>query len=88
MNQKPTVGRIVHFVEPVGDFQEHKAAIITRVHNDTCVNLTVFKCNGALEGKSSVCFDGNPTPALYTFHWPEREDAVATPAATADCGCT
>lgn len=44
--QKPTVGRIVHYV-PGGNDPPHNGAevlpaIITRVWSDTCVNLRVF----------------------------------------------
>jgi hypothetical protein len=48
---KPTVGRIVHFMEG----GQPLPALITKVHNDTCVNLRVFydsNRNGAW--KSSV----------------------------------
>ena len=38
---KPSVGRIVHY-HPGPTGSEPEAAIVTRVHNDTCVNLVVF----------------------------------------------
>jgi hypothetical protein len=41
--QKPSIGRIVHYVLPDGRHPgEVRAAIITRVWGDTCVNLQVF----------------------------------------------
>ena len=39
--QTPTVGRIVHFYEGQA-LDKPVAALITRVHSDTCVNLTTF----------------------------------------------
>lgn len=39
--QKPSLGRIVHF-RP-GENIDPGAAMITRVHTDTCVNLIVFE---------------------------------------------
>ena len=40
----PTVGRVVHYFD--GPTAKERAAIICCVHNDTCVNLTVFDHNG------------------------------------------
>ena len=38
---KPTIGRIVHFVNALGT--NPIAAIITAVWTDTCVNLRIFQ---------------------------------------------
>lgn len=49
---RPTVGRIVHYYSTSTDEwinrigSEPLAAIITAVHSDTCVNLTVFASYG------------------------------------------
>jgi hypothetical protein len=46
MDQKPSVGRMVHFTLDVGDTagkSQPYPAIITHVHSDECVNLAV--CN-------------------------------------------
>lgn len=67
---KPTVGRIVHFVNESGT---HMAAIVTKVWTDTCVNLVVFEpydgCPTVV--RTSVCESVNSAP--FSWHWPERE---------------
>lgn len=68
------IGRIVHHVGPDG---VHRAAIIVEVHPDSpagMVNLRVFLDAPASEDawETSVPFDGNPTPGVRTWHWPER----------------
>lgn len=51
MDQKPTVGRIVHYFPQSGEFGVHSnstsplAAVIVAVWGDECVNLKVF-CDG------------------------------------------
>lgn len=40
--QKPSVGRIVHYVYDTDDASEVRPAIITRVNRDGTVNLRVF----------------------------------------------
>lgn len=67
---KPTIGRIVHFktrgsadgVYPPTNF----AGIITKVHNDTCVNLCVF-------GETGLRFELNVVQGsgVGEWHWPE-----------------
>lgn len=86
---KPTIGRIVHFVQekPVAYQPKdgpralvHLPAIITAVWGDSCVNLQVFT-----DGTNSD--DQNMSPVKWvtsatldeagsqprTWHWPERE---------------
>lgn len=51
---KPTVGRVVWFTPArQGDKRSDKsqplAAIVTYVHSDRCVNLSVFEQNGAAQ---------------------------------------
>ena len=69
---KPTVGRIVHFM----DGGQPLPAIITKVHNDTCVNLRVFydtNRNGAW--KSSVMQGtGDSSWAWPACHWIRDEN--------------
>lgn len=42
---KPTIGRIVWYWPTTPDTQP-RAAIVTRVWSDTCVNLAIFDPNG------------------------------------------
>jgi hypothetical protein len=55
---KPTVGRIVYYKSygtPNGEYKsEDRAAIITRVHNDTCVDLAVWNPTGMFFNTSVV----------------------------------
>lgn len=68
---KPTVGRIVHFV----DMQEqHCAAIINGiVDSDTnpVISLTVFRPWTSEVYTQTAEY--SETPKRYTWHWPERE---------------
>lgn len=48
----PTVGRIVHFYGK--DCEDPRAAIVTCVHSDTKVNLTVFGSTGVAYGMTNV----------------------------------
>lgn len=64
---KPSVGRIVHYVNTQG---EHCAAIVTRVFSDTCVNLTVFGSDNMTYGFTSILFNEGATAG--SWHWPER----------------
>lgn len=48
----PTVGRICHYY-PSDEHSAH-AAIISRVHNDTCVDLTWFPVGGPPKFETSV----------------------------------
>jgi hypothetical protein len=79
-SMKPTVGRIVHFVQ--GEL--HLPAIIVRVWSDTCVNLQVFTDGSNsdqvrntseapnLKWVTSVTLDETATQQR-SWHWPERE---------------
>lgn len=69
VQQKPTVGRIVHYQAKEG--QEPHAAIITRVHSDTCVNLVVFDLGTQASCvETSICL-GSPGQ-VDTWSWPPR----------------
>lgn len=80
---KPTVGRIVHFVQN----HVHYAAIIIKVWSDVCVNLHVFPNEsdqitpGALNARNnamSVTYaeprEGCDCVQDWTWHWPERAE--------------
>ena len=68
MEQKPSIGRIVHYYDsPHGDCL---AAIITAVHTDEIVSLTAFMQGGATVGFTSVMQDKIGT--LSSWSWPPR----------------
>ncbi len=73
MEQKPSIGRIVHFKENKED-SECTAAIITKVNNDGTVVLTVFEPFKNAHVFAIVDFEGkNPLSKLVgEWHWPER----------------
>lgn len=71
----PTIGRIVWYQahgSPDGTHKsEPRPAIISKVHNETCVDLTVFNPSGLFFNQS--CVQGT---SGGTWRWPERaEDA-------------
>jgi hypothetical protein len=85
MEQKPSVGRIVHYVShgtPGGEYgKECRAAVVTETHGEDSlgpvVSLAVFSPSGmffptrcALGGQ----LHGEDPTAAYggTWHWPER----------------
>ncbi len=66
----PTVGRIVHFTPAPGTVGDQPlAAIVTYVHSDRCVNLTVFDPYGVPKGCTSVPLvqpgDAKPEGSFY-----------------------
>ena len=82
---KPTIGRIVHFVQKkpamFGDVLVHLPAIIVVVWGETCVNLQVFT-DGTnsdeqnvfpLKWVTSASLDASESPQERTWHWPERD---------------
>ncbi len=78
---KPTIGRIVHFVQKrpagYGDGLVHLPAIIVAVFGDTCVNLQVFTDGTNSEADetnqvkwvTSATLDETETPQPRTWHW-------------------
>ena len=66
MEQKPSVGRIVHFRQ--GDVT--LAAIVTKVWSDTCVNLAYFTEGGSCSGRTSVIFGTGIEDCSWS--WPPR----------------
>jgi hypothetical protein len=89
VNQKPSIGRIVHVVMPNGD---HRPAIVTNVfgnlvnahvfldlandrHNENVANLR-NNCGADVEGTAACLYSISPDEDLKaprTWHWPERE---------------
>lgn len=73
MNQKPTIGRIVHYQAygtPGGEYPSvPRAAIITEVHNDTCVSLCVLNPTGQFFNQKVV--QGGPDKP-GSWSWPPR----------------
>ncbi len=65
---KPTIGRIVHYVDPTTNC--HCAAIVTMVLNDTMINLKVFGPHDT-EWRALASIESNDH-LPYTWHWPER----------------
>lgn len=72
---KPTIGRIVHFVNAPGT--NPIAAILVAVWSDTCVNLRLFQDGSNTqptqfsEWQTSITFDDSETPVARTWHWPK-----------------
>ena len=65
--QKPSVGRIVHYSHSGTPL----AAIITMVHTDTTINLTVFAQNGDSWGRQTVSYNEDRV-THGTWSWPPR----------------
>lgn len=71
---KPTIGRIVHVHLPddvysSGSLTPH-AAVITKVWNDSCLNVTVFKPDGSTEPRTSVTYSDSPMEMNWS--WPPK----------------
>lgn len=90
---EPTVGRIVLFHPHVNDGgdpngQPH-AAIVTHVHHDRLINLTVFNENGSIYAKQNVQLvqdeDPFPTDGSYA-EWMafQKGQATKTDSVTVD----
>lgn len=73
MEQKPSVGRIVHYKENKEN-AECKAAIITKVNDDSSVVLQIFEPFTIQHIFATADYKGvNPLSALVgEWHWPER----------------
>jgi hypothetical protein len=72
--QKPSVGRIVHYRGPGtanGQFQPTTyPAVVTRVHTDTCVNLFVMTDVGHMNLTSITL--GESPEEVSRWTWPPR----------------
>lgn len=65
-----TFGRMVHFVDEMG---QHQAAIVTHIEPtspDNAVNLYVFPPHGSSRPVQNIVYDPQLKP--YTWHWIER----------------
>lgn len=73
---KPTIGRIVLFNSRS---EGEVPAIVTAVHSDTCVNLTVFNDGGIPSPAISVEEDNefDTSGRGCGWHWMEYQKAVA-----------
>lgn len=73
MEQKPSVGRVVHYVSygtPGGEYlSECRAAMVTAVQDDETVSLFVMNPTGVFLNQG-VSHD--PLHQGGTWHWPER----------------
>lgn len=71
--QKPSVGRIVHYQSygtPNGEYKSKPiAAVITEVFSDTCVNLFVMNPSGLFFNQSVVRSD---EPKAGHWNFPPR----------------
>jgi hypothetical protein len=68
---KPSIGRIVHYVQD-GVKVRHRPAIITAVQEGGAIEAEVFGL-GSARFVSGVMED-EETKAIATWHWPEREE--------------
>ena len=68
-DQAPSIGRIVHYVVHSGSGVEHRAALITEVHDDVVVRLCVYGLE-AIHFVAYVAFDAS-AQTLGSWHWPE-----------------
>ena len=72
--QKPSCGRIIHYVAygtPGGEYKpgQCRPAIVTEVNDDGTVKVTIFQTEGTFT-KQALCQDEQKKPG--TWHWPER----------------
>jgi len=85
---KPTIGRIVHFVQKKPEYHGEGVvilpAIVVAVWGDACVNLQVLTDGSNSEGGdsgnpasmklvTSASLDESENPAPRTWHWPKKE---------------
>lgn len=73
--QKPSIGRIVHYQAHGSPDGTHKpaprAAVITEVTDDTKVGLCVLNPSGFFFNQGCL-FDASETPKGGTWRWPPR----------------
>lgn len=73
--QKPSIGRIVHFQLPnhmITDVAHLvEPAIITAVHTDEIVDLSVFHRLGGVQGIQDVILQHKPGQP-FTWFWPPK----------------
>jgi hypothetical protein len=69
MEQKPSIGRIVHVLD---NANRVCAAIITKVHSETCVNLVRIEGIGNLTPMSSCELVSTTLEHQSQWLWPPR----------------
>jgi len=79
VEQKPSIGRVVHFVNYAG---QHCAATIAHVWSDTRVNLGYFDPNGTACSAQSVMFASSEINREFSWHWPEYVAPTVTTVET------
>jgi hypothetical protein len=70
-----TVGRIVHYVEGEKKTEVYRAALVTQVHTEECIDVTVFYPTG-MAFRTLVLHAGVGARPGYdegTWHWPRRD---------------
>jgi len=80
--QKPTVGRIVHYVSygtPGGEYRsECRAAVVTEVpegvEDPQAIGLCVLNPTGMFFNRTVPYHDGGEAHAGGSWHWPERAE--------------
>jgi hypothetical protein len=80
VKQKPTVGRIVHYVEPQSapgrvEAGPSRPAIIVEVHDDETCGIKVFLPGGGSLYEPKAKFAAAELEAdrkPFTWHWPPR----------------
>lgn len=72
---KPTIGRIVHYVDHCKEGGTYcRAAIITSIDRENeKVSLTVFYRDNEPSIEQKVC-QGKNSNEMFTWHWPERKE--------------
>lgn len=74
MEQKPTVGRIVHYFPTASEFHKNGpfAAIVTRVVDDRWVDLSIFPPGYGILSRDSI-HQRAPGFTTGVWDWPERD---------------
>lgn len=70
MEQKPSIGRIVHFF--ASGSKEPQAGLVIAVWSDTCVNLSVCNAGGTWFSKSSISLGAMDADNGDRWAWPAR----------------
>lgn len=72
--QMPSIGRIVHVRDWSQGQQEPEiaAALITKVHSPTCINVRVFPDCGVPYSQTSIELDAPNTLTPGKWQWPTR----------------
>lgn len=80
MTQTPSIGRIVHYRLRAADDETVGAAvvpaIITCVHSERVVDLTIFLPDAPPRPRISVELDDDGQPGIGRWFWPPRNDGL------------